>query len=164
MQGFPKWLRVPVHDAPPLKRLLLPLNVRSQLPIPLRGEPLYALRRVEGCSLQRELVVLQLGVTSVNGGDFRRLKSVLIQQRLGALLVVQERDNLFIDLRIQPRDENDNATTSSRLRGALLAEVHGTALVQSGDQGRSQTSHRAMFVSSPIPLARSWGGSPTLLS
>jgi hypothetical protein len=65
MQGFPKWLRIPVHDAPPLKRLLLPLNVRPQLPIPLRGEPLYALRRVEGCSLQRELVVLQLGVTSV---------------------------------------------------------------------------------------------------
>jgi len=136
VQGFSEGLSVPVHDAPSLKRLLLPLDLCPQLPIALGGEPLHPLWRIEGGPLQRQLVILQLGVTGVDGSNFGRLKSVLIQECLGTLLVIQERNNLFIDLRVQVGDENEDAATSSRPRGAFLAEVHGTPLVQSRDQGQ----------------------------
>jgi hypothetical protein len=51
-------LGVPVYDAPSLKLLLLPLNLGPQLPVALGGQPLDALRRIEGGTLERQLVVL----------------------------------------------------------------------------------------------------------
>ena len=93
LQGFSQGLGVPVHDPPSLKRLLLPLDLCPQLPIALDREPLHPVRRIEGGSLKRQFVIFQLGITSVDSGNLGRLKSVLLQQCLGALLVVQERDN-----------------------------------------------------------------------
>ena len=80
---------------------MLPLDLCPQRPIAFSGKPLHALGRIESCPLKRELVVLQFGVTRVNGGNLARLKSVLVQKGLGALLVVQERNNLIIDPGVQ---------------------------------------------------------------
>jgi hypothetical protein len=78
VQGFSQRLGIPVHDAPLLKRLLLLLNLRPQLPIALSGELLHPLRGIEGGPLKRELLVLKLGVAIVDSGNLGRVKSMLI--------------------------------------------------------------------------------------
>jgi hypothetical protein len=105
-------------------------------PIALSGELLHPLRGIEGGPLKRELVVLKLSVASVDGGNLERVKSVLIQERLGALLVVQERDNLFVNLRVQVGDEDSDATASPRSGRALLAEVDRPRPIRSRDEGQ----------------------------
>src|SRR5512132_1399738 len=76
------------HRTHALELVLLLIDLRAQLPIPLPREATYTRRWIECRFLQDHLVVLKLGIPCVKGVSFGPTEPVLCQQRLDTSHVV----------------------------------------------------------------------------